>query len=79
MKAVKAVVATTKHAVVYDSKKKPIVSLYDLDDNESEINSMVCVQEEVKMAQGMSGVLYLGSGCNKITYREEAHEEPWAG
>ena len=73
LRTAKAAVANTKRgrdpkrdAVAYNSKKKPRVSVHDSDDDESRYNSMVCVEEEVNMAQGMSDVVYLGSGCNKM-------------
>ena len=34
---------------------------------------MVCVEEEVNMAQGMSNVVYLDSGCNKMTLTSRKH------
>ena len=65
--------ANTKHgrdpkrdAVAYNSEMKTRVSVHDSDDYESGYNSMVCVEEKVNMAQGMSDVAYLDSGCNKM-------------
>ena len=34
---------------------------------------MVCVEEEVNMAQGMSDVVYLDSGCNKMIPTSRKH------
>ena len=74
LKTAKAGVANTKHdqdpmrdAVAYNSKKNPRVLVHDSEDDELGYNSMmVCVEEEVNMAQSMSDVVYLDSGCNKM-------------
>ena len=62
-----------RDAVAYNSKNKPRVSVHDSDDDVSEYNSMVCVEEEVNMARGMSDVVYLDSGCNKIILTLRKH------
>ena len=79
LRTAKAAVANTKRgqnprrdAVAYNSKKKPRVSVHDSDD-ESGYNSMVCVEEEVNIAQGMSDVVYLDSGCNKMILTLRKH------
>ena len=59
--------------VAYNSKQKTRVSVHDSDDDESGYNSMVCVEEEVNMAQGMSDVVYLDSGCNKMILTSRKH------
>ena len=48
-----------RDAVAYNSKNKTRVSVHDSDDDESEYISMLCVEEEVNMAQGTSDVVYL--------------------
>ena len=45
------------------------MSLHDSNDDESEDNSMVCVEEEVYM----SDVVYLDSGSNKMIFTSRKH------
>ena len=53
-----------RDAVTYNIRKESRVSGY---------NSMVCVEEEVNMAQSMSDVVYLDSGSDKMILTSRKH------